>query len=328
MLQDIYFSKDYGKLYEKIENGEAIYWVYEGKEGKVVHQFIKRPIPCDNAFYDIVTPYGYGGPVVEKINTPYTIEDLAKAFETKFFTYCENNNIVSEFVRFHPLFDNASSFKTVYNVACIRQTLGTNLFEYEDPVLEEFSKSCRKNIKKAIANGVSWKITLAPNNIDEFKKIYYSTMERNGASEFYYFDDNYFQLCLEKFREHILFVEAIFEEKTIAAGVYFVFNGIIHVHLSGTLSEYLYLSPAYILRYAITLWGKQNGYKLIHHGGGKSNSKDDGLYLFKKQFAQKTEYDFHVGKKIWNKTKYSELCQSVGIEENVEYFPAYRMEKK
>ena len=60
------------------------------------------------------------------------------------------------------------------------------------------------------------------------------------------------------------------------------------------------MSPAYILRYAVTVWGKENGYKLIHHGGGRSNSEEDSLYLFKKNFAKLYDTDFYIGKKIWN----------------------------
>lgn len=324
---DIYFDKNYGKLYEQAENGEAIYWTYVGEEGKVINQFIKRKIPCDskNEFYDIVTPYGYGGPIIESINEGYTKQQLVEAFETSFSDYCEKNKIVSEFVRFHPICNNALDFQNIYNSQCIRQTLGTNLKDYEDPVIEEFSKGCRKNIRRAIANGISWKVTKAPHDIKNFREIYYSTMNRNNASEFYYFNDKYFQDCMNFFKDNILLVEAIYEEKTIAAGFYFVFEETIHIHLSGTLTEYLYLSPAYILRYATTIWGKENGFSLIHHGGGRSNSVDDSLYLFKKQFAQKTNFDFYIGKKIWNKKKYDELCEATGVDKNTDFFPAYRL---
>lgn len=108
------------------------------------------------------------------------------------------------------------------------------------------------------------------------------------------------------------------------AGIYFAFKDIIHIHLSGTLSEYLFLSPAYILRYAVTLFGIENGYKLIHHGGGRTNSIDDSLYLFKKNFALKYDTDFYVGRKIWNKDIYNKLCEIKNVDKNEEYFPAYR----
>ena len=116
-------------------------------------------------------------------------------------------------------------------------------------------------------------------------------------------------------------------DKVIAAGMYFLYDKIIHVHLSGTKSEYLYLSPAYVLRYALALWGKEHGYEVIHHGGGRSNAEDDSLYLFKKQFASRTKFDFYVGRKIWMPDKYMDICINNGISTENAYFPAYRAKR-
>lgn len=326
-MEDLYYKPEYAKLYEKVENGKAVRWRYEGEKGSVLHQFILREIPHlvnGETWYDIVTPYGYGGPVIETLQDGCTKEQLVSAFEQAFAQYCKEYKIVSEFVRFHPMLNNAVDFQRMYSAQCIRHTLGTDLTISDDPIATEFSRSCRKHIRQALNKGVSWRVTEKPENIDKFKGIYYSTMDRNHAQEYYYFDDTYFHQCLETLRENIIFVEAIYEEKTIAAGLYFVCDGIIHIHLSGTLSEYLYLSPAYVLRYAIAQWGTEHGCRLIHHGGGRSNSPEDTLYSFKKQFAKNTEFDFYVGKKVWNHEMYEALCVQTGNTSQTEFFPAYR----
>ena len=322
-MKDLYFEYSYAKLYEKAEKGVAKTFEFNSSDGNIRSLFILRPIPNMEPYYDIVTPYGYGGPYINKVSGDK--ERLIKEYGEAFKDFCYKNHIVSEFVRFHPLFNNAQDFSKIYDVTAIRNTIGTNLKDYENPIQEEFSKSCKKNIRRAIKDGVTYKVTYKPDNIDSFKNIYYSTMNRNNAEDYYYFDDEYFNLCMRYFKKNIVFVEALFEEKTIAAGLYFVSDKNIHIHLSGTLSEYLYLSPAYILRYAITLWGKEHNYEMIHHGGGRSNSAEDNLYLFKKQFGKNTEFSFCVGKKIWNEEIYKELCQRVGVEYNREFFPAYRM---
>ena len=325
---DIYFDKNYGKLYEKIEKGKSIIYKYEDENGVVSNQFILRKIPIEidqNEYFDIVTPYGYGGPIIEKCKKDKKNE-LVKSYIDAFEGYCNKNKIVSEFIRFHPILNNANDFKQVYNPQYIRNTLGTNLDKFDDPVASEFSKHCRKNIRQAIRKGISYKITKSPDNLDTFRTIYYSTMKRNHATDYYYFPKQYFNDILKFFKENIILVEAVFEGKTIASGLYFIYNKVIHIHLSGTLSEYLYLSPAYILRYAVTLWGKENEYKLIHHGGGRSNSDEDSLYKFKKQFARNTEFEFYIGKKIWNQEVYEKLCEFRKVEKNEDFFPAYRKE--
>lgn len=325
-MKDIYFEHLYGKLYEKIENGTCEIYEHEDSIGTVYHMFIKKQIPIliDNVvWYDLVTPYGYGGPIIIDCKIGRENE-LINEFNQSFNRYCIDNNIVSEFIRFHPILQNHKEFKEIYNVQYIRKTLGTNLKDFDDPFKSEFSKSCRKTVRKALRAGVTFKIENEPNNIDEFINIYNSTMDRNKASEYYYFGIEYFNDIITDFKENVILVKAIYKEKTIASGLYFIFDKIIHIHLSGTLDEYLEFSPAYILRYAVTLWGKENGYELIHHGGGRSNSESDSLFKFKKKFANNTEFDFYVGKKIWNIKIYNKLCGAEGVNKDAEIFPAYR----
>jgi len=322
---DIYFDPNYGKLYEKMENGTCEVFEHRSSLGHVHHMFIKREIPIKvdgKTYYDLITPYGYGGPLITTCQNGEETE-LVNEFEIAFRGYCERNDIVSEFVRFHPVVGNAIDFQGCYAIQHLRNTVGTSLEETDDPFQSAFSKSCRKRVRKGLRDGVSYKITEKPTDLEAFKKIYHSTMDRNNASDFYYFDDKYFEHCIKLLGENLLLVEALYKQQPIAMGFYFVYNKMIHIHLSGTLSEYLYLSPAYILRYAVTTWGKEKGYELIHHGGGRTNDPNDGLYLFKKQFGN-TEFEFCIGKKVWNEGVYQQLCRASGVNQSTEFFPAYR----
>ena len=289
--------------------------------------FIKRKIPInigDNPYYDLITPYEYGGPVIVACREEAK-EELVKEFEVAFGDYCRENRIVSEFVRFHPLVENARDFQECYQVVHSRNTVGTNLKTYKDPFMEEFSKSARRSIRRALRAGVGFRVVEEPSDLGDFKKIYYSTMDRNKAPDFYYFGDDYFENCLQYFTENIVLVEATYQGKTIASGLYFAYQDSIHAHLSGTLADYLYLSPAYVLRYAITMWGKERGYALIHRGGGITKSKDDSLYRFKKRFGKNTGFQFHIGKRVWDKEIYRRLCLAKGVGEDRGFFPAYRV---
>ncbi|WKA57704.1 GNAT family N-acetyltransferase [Planococcus shenhongbingii] len=325
-MRDIYFEENYGRLYEEIENGKHEVFEFRHSLGTVRHLFIKRPIPMllnGVAYYDMVTPYGYGGPlIIECIEGKE--KELAKEFGIAFQQYCTDNKVISEFIRFHPVEANAEAFRVCYEIVHIRNTVGTNLAAYEDPFEKEFSKSARKNVRQALKAGVEYRVTANPPNVKEFKEIYYSTMKRNQADSYYYFDDAYFEKLIEFFKEHILLVEVIYDNQVIGMGLNFVYGKLIHTHLSGTLENFHRLSPAYILQYALTVWGKENGIDLIHEGGGRTNSLEDTLYLFKKQFGKNTDFRFQIGKKIWNEKIYEELCHELGIDVNAEFFPAYR----
>lgn len=323
-MKDIYFDENYGKLYEKVEKGEACTFKCETENGIIKTQFIKRAIPTQvdgKTYYDIVTPYGYGGPYIEKFVDK---DKLLKDYERQFSKYCKDNDIIAEFVRFHPLFDNAKDFESIYDVSFNRNTLATNIRDYDDPFTCEFSRKCRKMCKQVLNSGVTYKITKSPESLEEFKRIYYLNMERKHAEDYYFFDNEYFDNIQKYFKDNILLAEAIYEGKTVAAGLYFSANKLIHAHLSGTDTEYLYLSPAYILKYGTVLWAKQNGYDFIHYGGGVTTSKEDSLYQFKKKFCQNTEFDFYIGKKIWNEEIYNRLCEIKNVSKEEEYFPAYR----
>ena len=58
--------------------------------------------------------------------------------------------------------------------------------------------------------------------------------------------------------------------------------------------------------------------------GGRSNSSKDNLYLFKRQFGKNTEFDFYIGKKVWNNKIYNKICKIMGVCEDEDFFPAYR----
>lgn len=323
---DIYFTKEWGIVNEIIEDGEARVFQLKTENGSIKNIFILRKIPFlveGKQYYDITTPYGYGGPIIESYVSGKK-DELIQEYEEKFTEYCKKNDIVSEFIRFHPILKNYLDFKKIYNIEYLRHTVGTDLTK-ENPVEEEFSKSCKKYVKKAIKNGISYEIIENPDSLIEFIEVYKSTMNRKNAKEFYYFSDEYFKKCVGYFSENIVFIKVSLNKELIAAGFYLKYGEILHAHLSGTRAEFLEFSPAYILKYAITLWGKENGYKLIHHGGGTTNDLNDNLYQFKLKFTKNTIFDFYIGKKIWNENIYKKLLQIKKLEnDNSNYFPLYR----
>ena len=324
MAPDIYFDARYGKTCASIEGGKAETFEFKSTHGRIIHQFIRRKIDFEvngNTYYDLITPYGYGGPLI--LSCTGDKENLVREFEAAFAAYCREHRVVSEFIRFHPLAENALDFQGVYDVSYSRHTVATNLRDYEDPFMAEFSKSCRKGVRRAQAQGISYEVVERPASLDGFIPIYYETMARNQAEAFYYFGKPYFDRCRELFQDNIVLVNALFEGKVIASELYFVWYPYIHSHLSGTLDAYLDMSPDYVIMYGIMEWGKAHGYHFIHTGGGNSSDPEDPLYLFKKKFGKNTDFDFYIGKRIWNPEIYDALCAQIGRNETG-FFPAYR----
>ncbi len=324
---DIYFEPDYARLYET-DDCRAVEYRFESEFGVITNLFLKRivDIPGDDGkrFFDIITPYGYGGPVIHSTTNR---EKLIAGYMADFAEYAERESIIAEFVRFHPMIGNGVVFREAYNAIYDRKTVGTTL-TYEDVIGTEFSKHRRKDIRRILKNPDIWYETDEnPATLDDFVEIYYSTMDRDGADDYYYFKPEYFREMLRSFPDHITTGKVFLGDRLIAMGLYFRYGKYLHAHLSGTLSEYLEYSPAYILKYSLALYGHEKGYEVIHYGGGSSRSEDNSLYRFKREFGRNTEFDFYIAKKVWNDRVYRQICESVGADMNSEFFPAYREER-
>jgi hypothetical protein len=99
-------------------------------------------------------------------------------------------------------------------------------------------------------------------------------------------------------------------------------------HLSGSDIEYRNLAPTNLLLYKAALWGCERGFKTFHLGGGVG-SNEDNLYIFKAGFNRKSDYQFSIGKQVFNKEKYDELVnrrvtENSDFDINSSFFPLYR----
>ena len=326
-MLDVYYLPEYGKLCETMEEGKCEIFEYQSQAGRIINMYIKRPVPWminGEQFFDIVTPYGYGGPIIIE---SYDKDALKHEYTLAFQNHCKEEKIVSEFIRFHPVLQNYQDVDNTYIVSYSRHTVGTNLADYEDPVQSEFAKSIRRDNRKAAEKGVSVTLLLAPESLSTFRKLYEETMDRNNAAAMYYFPDDYYRVLENELRPYILEAQLHYENEIIASEIYFIAGDILHAHLLGSNEKMLALAAGGMLEAAAANWGKEHGYRYIHHGGGRSSDPEDSLYKYKKQFGKNTDFDFYTGKKIWNQEVYDILVQKreeQGIIEDQEFFPKYR----
>ncbi|MHC0552853.1 GNAT family N-acetyltransferase [Salinicoccus sp. CNSTN-B1] len=246
-------------------------------------------------------------------------------FNKVFSEFCRRNNVVSEFVRFNPLYQNQEPFQDIYDIQFVRKTVGTDLKRFEDPFKKEFCSTARRKTRKLLKDErFSCVLEKGFGKVDAFIDIYEETMARTNASGFYYFEEDYFNRLKENFPEDILTTSVFFEDEIVAMGLYFSSGEAIHDHLNGTKDDFLTYSPAYLLKYTMMNWAHENDYSVIHYGGGISNDPEDSVLKFKKRFSKNTEFEFHIGRKVWNPSVYRELCLNKGVPGDNEFFPAYR----
>jgi len=328
-LPDVYFDFEYCKLYEEIEHGTCEKFEYSDENGKVVNVFIKRPIPwlvSEKQYYDIITPYGYGGPVITKADDK---DVLIRKYWEAWEAYCKEHGIVCEFVRFHPLLKNYIDFQELYNAQMNRNTLAIELTD--DFFMTQFTAKCRNTIRRAEKLGVICEVDEQCESIETFCQLYYKTMEKDNADDYYFFSMEYFEKIREALKGRIFLVNAKLEDKTIAGALFMVSDNYLHYHLSATDPEYYsYSANNLILKVAADI-GNKMGRQWLHLGGGVSSSEEDSLFRFKRTFAREERnlHEFWLGRAIYNQEVYDSLVniryEQGEMDEESTFFPRYRI---
>lgn len=322
---EVYYQWQYVDAFYKIGDGIPKLAYAELNGEYVYNVFFLRNVAKDlklendnfNNIYDIVTPYGYGGVTCTSIN-----QKLLDFYFNNFSKYCENNNIISEFVRLCPFSENYVNYNNYYNLIQFSKTVSMKL-ENPEQIWNDLESRCRNTIRKAKKNNLVVKNGFNKKMLDEFIKIYNDTMSRDTANSYYFFNEEFFQSILENLKEFAKIYTVYLEDKPISSSI-IMFNGkSAHYHLSGTLSEYMKYGANNLGLYEIALDLCKNGYKQFHLGGGYGGDSSP-LLKFKKSFNKFGELDFYIAKKIWNEKKYKDICDLVGISENEKFFPAYR----
>lgn len=323
-VADIYFERCYGALYEEKENASLELFTYCSDHGEIQYRYLKRPVPyliSDETYYDIITPYGYGGP---NIVAATDADRLVNEFQEAFSKHCKEQRIISEFIRFH-LLKNKELVNGFYGEAVFS---GMNIVkDLRHPVLQDCSKSVKRCIKKAEQQGLEVIYDTSGELLNDFLTVYYDTMDRNSAENYYYFDEAFFKRLNHEMKGHYVYVHVLLENQVIASGLTFFGTTYSYGFLGGTLRDYLSYNPATVLEVKSMEWLKE---KLIDYyilGGGYESN--DGIYRFKRSFAKTTgDVPFYIGKKIHDPNIYHQLVQQRSKEPNFDptnsYFPLYR----
>ncbi len=325
-MQDVFFQTEYGKLYESIDGGVCETFDFSCAYGSVRHMFIKRPVPWlvdGRQYYDIRTPYGYGGPVASDVTD---IDALAEAYNAAFAEYAADSGIVSAFIRFH-LYDNVDlrvryGPETVYmqdNIVC----------DLTPPLPEQwmrFDHKVRKNVNRAVRAGLSVLVDAAGERLDDFLRVYYDTMERNHAGTYYYFDRTYFTAIRDTLPGRYCYFHVLEDDAIVATELCLCSDKYVYSFLGGTLAEHYANRPNDLLKHEIIRWGKETGREKFILGGGYH--KGDGIYSYKKAFAPypEGEVPFYAGKTVYNPEVYGKLAARAAEGKSLDegYFPLYR----
>ena len=319
---DVYYLSGYVKAFHIHGDGDPYLLYYEDNGLRAIYVYMRRPTTLPGV-YDSVTPYGYGGVLFEGNIS----EENRKAFWEAYSAKMKEVNIVDNFVRYHPVLRNAVPMKEISNVIDLGKTIAFDLTTPE-VIWENIISKNRNMIRKAEKNGIEIKHGKDLELFKVFKQIYNATMEKDNAEEYYFFGEQFYESIHKDLNDNYEMFYAVLNGEIIAMSIMLFGNKQMHYHLSGSMIEYRNLAPSNLLLYKAALWGYEQGYKTFHLGGGVG-SGEDNLYKFKAAFNRNSDYQFSIGKEIFNQEAYDELValrakQDPEFDPESKYFPLYR----
>lgn len=319
---DVYYLSGYVRAFHLHGDGDPYLLFYETDGLRAIYVYMRRKTALEG-IYDSVTPYGYGGVLFEGD----TSESNLQLFWAAYMDKMQEEHIVDNFVRYHPVLKNAIPMKAVSNVIDLGKTVA---FDLSSPELiwDNIISKNRNMIRKAEKNGIEICHGKDIALFQDFARIYNATMDKDHAEAYYYFEKPFYDSIYNDLYDNYEMFYAVYEGQIIAMSIILYANDQMHYHLSGSLMEYRNLAPSNLLLYKAALWGCQQGFETFHLGGGVG-SGEDNLYKFKAAFNKNSVFQFSIGKHIFNQAVYNELVRirkesDPSFDESSPYFPLYR----
>lgn len=329
-LNDINFHTEYLKAYEMIDHGKLEMFQFSSDYGTVHMHFIRRPVNEGSLlgeYSDIITPYGYGGPIICECLTNNE-KLLISHFQDAFQLYCRREKIVCQFARFHPLIGNAQVFASCFDeVLPIRKVVAIDLTG--NFMEEQLTSKARNEYRASIARGTTVRINNGKDAIQRFIEWYYALMQSKQARPYYFFPEEYFWNLFCVLPENVLLFEVMAGNTPLLYELALIYGDVGYCHLVSHTCErnnYFYANVA--ANVAAAAYAKSVGCRYYVLGGGVTSSDEDPLFRYKKKFSIDGIYPYYIGKKVYDRDLYQKLCDYTArrthTPQNNGFFPEYR----
>jgi hypothetical protein len=296
-LKDSYYNWEYIYLYEVPGQSTPMLFVYKDGGHIYIMAFLKHKITSilgrslSNPIFDIETPYGYGGP----ISTTNDCNFIANA-NSAFLGWVKDNEITAEFVRFHPIlrtkeFAGFNMFvernKTTYSITIDKQITA----------LDHFRGTARNRVKGALKNGIlSYEVSIEE-GMKSFQKLYFASMQRLQADNFYKFSGEYFERLTRMPKDQLRMLVTSDDEDFLSMAIFLKGKKGMHYHLGANSERRGHSGSFNLLMHHATEIGLKEELNWIHLGGGRLSDGSDSLSHFKRTISN-TTHDYFIGRRV------------------------------
>jgi len=341
--RDIHFLPEYGRIYRDTYSFEPLLAAYTSAEGYVLQPFVRRPLgvlpflagAADvGMYYDIANPYGYGGPLCSAADHSIA-QRLYRAFAAPFATWCDEQDLASEFASLHPFMalDQVALIGDVLAPKHEKDVVFIDLTGDEAAILKRLRKGHRSSLSAARRAGVKVERVEPTNgNLSLFNEMYRATMIRRQAAERWLVPESYFPTCIHYLgpRRTSLFFASL--DGVVESSCLLMHDFITaYYHFAATWAKHAELGVNNLMVFEAAMWAKKAGYLRLHLGGGVTSKADDSLLRFKAGFSDQRAplYTYFC---IRDQAVYDRLCErkrayeraTVGVESTSDFLPLYR----
>lgn len=335
--KDLFFLPEYAAIYER-DGLEAKAFLLNTGCGCVLYPFLLRPVLINgttacfegNPTYDLISPYGFGGPVASSDDAA-----IYREFADAFTAWCLKKRLASEFLCPHPFTGtvNLVTCDPGYKHARGKATVFIDLSGGEGSVWQQLNRGHRSAVNSARKQGVSVSlVTPTAGLYEEFNRLYTETMDRHHAASRWYHPHDYFERCHALLGpERCSFFTA--RVQGALAAWFIVLHGFnaAYYHFAGSDDNYRRTKASQLLMHEVSLWCQRQGYERLFLGGGVSGQVDDTLLRYKMGFS-KNMVEHVTAWRILDRAVYEDLSHqkeaaellALGQTSSSEFFPAYR----
>lgn len=287
----------------------------------IAAQFSSPPV-------DLANPV-YNGPLL--VCATADRGELLRRYRVAVHRFCADNNVVTEFIRFHPLYSYSSELGQIEELIPVSDILYVDLRNGYEAAHKQYRKGHKAAARKAARDGASWKIVEpTEENLASFMRLYQSTQQRNLTRAPYVQGAQFFRALFDALRDRALLAESHAKGKLVSSSVFVEDTECLWYQYSGSVLELLSTDAHTYLMDRMIEWAASKTFSyLVLGGGGDPHDPSDRIAKFKRGFSHLMGKVYHL-RRVHNSSMLEKLLlakenynRSLGREVQKDWFPSY-----
>ena len=177
----------------------------------IAAQFSCRPLDLANLIYN--------GPLMASDAADH--HELLRRYRKALDQFCFENNVVTEFIRFHPLYQHSEAVSLIEELIPVTDMVYVDLRNGYHAARKQYRKGHKSAAQKAARDGASWKIVEPDDDhLASFVRLYEWTQERNGTRSMYIRKMQFFRSLFDTLKTRVLLAESYAHGELVSSSIF------------------------------------------------------------------------------------------------------------